>query len=33
MSFDELIKYIIWIVVFGIALAGLLLMLKRLGVV
>lgn len=33
MSLDELIKYIIWIVVFGIALAGLLLMLKRLGVV
>jgi hypothetical protein len=33
MSFDELIKYIIWIVIFGIALAGLLLMLKRLGVV
>jgi hypothetical protein len=33
MSFDELIKYIIWIVVFGIALAGLFLMLKRLGVV
>jgi hypothetical protein len=33
MSFDELIKYIIWIVVFGIALAGVLLMLKRLGVV
>jgi hypothetical protein len=33
MSLDELIKYIIWIVIFGIALAGLLLMLKRLGVV
>jgi hypothetical protein len=33
MSFDELIKYIIWIVVFGLALTGLFLMLKRLGVV
>ena len=33
MSFDELIKYLIWIVVFGIALAGLILMLKKLGVV
>jgi hypothetical protein len=33
MSLDEMIKYLIWIVFFGLALAGLFFMLKRLGVV
>jgi hypothetical protein len=33
MSLDEMIKYLIWIVFFGLALAGLFFMLKKLGVV
>jgi len=32
MNFDETIKYIIWIVFFGAALAGIYLMLKKLGI-
>jgi len=32
MSFDEMIKYIIWIVFFGIVLVGLFLTLKKVGV-
>jgi len=32
MTFDELTKYIIWIVFFGIALMALYFLLKRLGV-
>jgi hypothetical protein len=32
MSFDEMIKYLIWIVFFGIVLTGLFFMLKKLGV-
>jgi hypothetical protein len=32
MDFDTLIKYLIWIVFFGIALAGVYFLLKRLGV-
>jgi len=32
MSFDEMIKYIIWIIFFGIVLAGLFLTLKKVGV-
>ena len=32
MSFDEAIKYIIWVVFFGIVLTGLFLMLKKLGI-
>ncbi len=32
MSLDEMIKYLIWVVFFGIVLAGLILMLKKLGV-
>jgi len=32
MSFDDLIKYLIWIIFFGIVLVGLFFMLKRLGV-
>jgi len=32
MSFDDLIKYLIWIIFFGIVLTGLFFMLKKLGV-
>lgn len=32
MNLDELIKYIIWIVIFGIALVGLYVLFGRLGV-
>jgi len=32
MSFDDLIKYIVWIVFFLIALAGLYSMLKKIGI-
>lgn len=32
MNLDELIKYIVWIVVFGIALVGLYVLFNRLGV-
>jgi hypothetical protein len=32
MNLDEVIKYLIWIVFFGVALAGIYFMLKRLGV-
>jgi hypothetical protein len=32
MSFDEVIKYLIWIIFFGIVLTGLYFTLKRLGV-
>ncbi|OQA69154.1 MAG: hypothetical protein BWY36_00077 [Candidatus Diapherotrites archaeon ADurb.Bin253] len=33
MSFDEVIKYLIWIIFFGIVLAGLFVMLKKTGVI
>ncbi len=33
MNFDEMIKYLIWIIFFGVALAGLIFMLKRTGVI
>lgn len=33
MNFDELIKYIIWIVIFVIALLGLYSLFKSLGVI
>jgi len=32
MNLDELIKYIIWIVFFGLALAGLYFMFKKIGI-
>jgi hypothetical protein len=32
MSFDEVIKYLIWIIFFGIVLIGLFFMLKKAGV-
>jgi hypothetical protein len=32
MKLDELIKYIIWIVLFIVALAGLYAMLKKIGI-
>jgi len=32
MSFDEMIKYILWIIFFGIILTALFFMLKKLGV-
>jgi hypothetical protein len=32
MSLDEIIKYLIWIVLFGIALVGIYTMLKKLGI-
>ena len=32
MELDEVIKYLIWIVFFGVAIAGIYFMLKRLGV-
>ena len=33
MSFDEVIKYLIWIIFFGIVLTGVIIILKKLGVV
>jgi len=33
MSLDEIIKYLIWVVFFGIALVGVYFLLKRLGVI
>jgi len=32
MNLDSLIKYLVWIIFFGLALAGLYFMLKKLGV-
>jgi|CryGeyStandDraft_7_1057128.scaffolds.fasta_scaffold05042_5 hypothetical protein len=32
MNLDEMIKYLVWIVLFGIALTGLFFMLKKAGV-
>ena len=32
MSFETMIKYLIWIVFFGLALGGIYFMLKKLGV-
>jgi len=32
MSFDEVMKYLIWIIFFGIALVGLYFALKKIGV-
>lgn len=32
MSLDEMIKYLIWIIFFGIVLTGLFFMLKKAGV-
>jgi len=32
MSMDDLIKYLIWIIFFGAALAGLYFMFKKIGV-
>ena len=32
MSFDEMIKYLIWIIFFGIVLTGLFFMLKKAGI-
>lgn len=32
MNMDELIKYVLWIVIFGIALVGIHALFKRLGV-
>jgi hypothetical protein len=32
MSFDDLIKYLIWIAFFGIVLIGLFLTLKKIGI-
>jgi len=32
MNLDSLLKYLIWIVFFGIALAGLYFMLRKIGV-
>lgn len=33
MNIDDVIKYIIWIVFFGVAIAGVYFLLKRLGAV
>ncbi len=33
MNFNTLIKYLIWIVFFGLALAGIYLMLKKFGII
>jgi len=33
MNFDDVIKYLIWIVFFSVALAGLYFMLKRFGLI
>lgn len=32
MNLDDFIKYLIWIIFFGVALAGLYFLLKKLGV-
>jgi len=32
MDLEELIQYLVWIIFFGVALAGVYFMLKRLGV-
>jgi hypothetical protein len=32
MNLDDLVKYLMWIVFFGLALAGIYFMLKKLGV-
>ncbi len=32
MSFDEVIKYLIWIIFFGIAIVGVIALLKKMGV-
>lgn len=32
MSFDEVIKYLIWIIFFGLTLVGLYFVLKKVGV-
>jgi hypothetical protein len=32
MDIDEIIKYLIWVVFFGIALVGIYVLLKKLGV-
>lgn len=32
MSLDEMIKYLIWVIFFGIAITGLIILLKRLGI-
>ena len=31
MSFDEVIKYLIWIIFFGIAIIGVIVLLKKMG--
>lgn len=33
MNFDEMVKYLIWIVFFALAFAGVYLLLKKLGVI
>ena len=33
MNIDNLMKYLMWIVFFGVALAGLYFMLKKIGVI
>jgi len=33
MNFDKIVKYIIWIVIFGIALVGIYFLFKRLGAI
>jgi len=33
MSFDDLIKYLTWIIFFGVALAGIYFLLRNLGVI
>jgi hypothetical protein len=33
MNLDALIKYVVWIIFFGVALAGLYFLLKTLGVI
>ena len=32
MSFDEVIKYLIWIIFFGLAIVGIRALLKKMGV-
>jgi hypothetical protein len=32
MDFDELIKYLIWVVFFALAIAGVFLLLKKIGI-
>jgi hypothetical protein len=33
MNLDEMVKYLIWIIFFGLALAGVYLLLKKIGVI